>query len=364
MHLWLLLIAASGSGDLPRPNGHASILPGRPEYFSKVFTGHHDAARLFTLLNLEFPGLEPVAELLLTGKSKDATETLLAYFRDRCRSWTVVNHTYSWMRSVEIADDALQGKFTRFGGAAKPREVQFDHRGIDWQTNPFWEKDKDAEWAWGFHRQPFWMSMAWAYTETGDERYAVGWKEQFLSWLAQNPRDPFYDYDWGDTFEVAVDGSRKLHSHKVWPNPRNPELSWAWRRVDAGRRGLQFPELMVAFINSEHFTPELLVAVLASAHEHGDFLANNPHRHFTRDNHGLFEAEGAAFLGVLFPEFSDAAVWRANAFALLKDQLEVQVRPDGLQLENVMNYQISAIRIFTDTPLLADANGIHAFPEW
>lgn len=44
-------------------------------------------------------------------------------------------------------------------------------------------------------------------------------------------------------------------SKRGWnTNPVHPHLTWAWRRVDAGRRALNLPEQMAIFIDSPSFT--------------------------------------------------------------------------------------------------------------
>ena len=55
---------------------------------------------------------------------------------------------------------------------------------------------------------------AWAYTQSRDERYAEAWVRQFFAWLASSPRDPLYDYDWGDSFEIR-EGIRTRTSRKT-----------------------------------------------------------------------------------------------------------------------------------------------------
>lgn len=295
------------------------------------------------------------------------SSTLLHYFRQRTKSWRLLKHFTKPVKSLEVADLAVQNTVTKLGGASKPRLVKFGPDGIEWRRNPFWEAERDAEWAWALHRQPFWMSMAWAYRSTGDEKYALAWRRQMMSWIDLNPRDTRYDYDWGKRFKLDTKRSHPVkfdEGPKTWPNPANPDMSWAWRRIDAGKRGIQFPVLLSNFINSPHFTPGLLVTVLNSVHEHGEFLANNPFRPFTRDNHGLYEAEGSASLGILFPEFKKAELWRDRSFDLLHEEIKKELRPDGLQMENVMSYQMACLRIFTDSAMLAQKNGFNPFPQW
>ena len=306
------------------------------------------------------------ALLLTPGLILQVSSNLLQYFRKRTKAWRLLKNFGENIKSQEVADLAVENTVTKLGGASKPRLVKFGPGGIEWQHNPYWETEKDGEWAWALHRQPFWMSMAWAYRASGDEKYALAWRRQMMSWIDMNPRDTRYDYDWGKRF--TLDSSRrhpvKFEGGKVWPNPVHPEMSWAWRRIDAGKRGIQFPVLLLNFINSPHFTPGLLITVLNSIHEHGEFLANNPFRPFTRDNHGLYEAEGSASLGILFPEFKSAKLWRDRSFDLLQEEIKKELRPDGLQVENVMSYQMGCLRIFTDSYMLAKKNKLNAFPPW
>lgn len=339
--------------------------PSKSEYFGeKPFTDHNNITRLLGLLDLTLRGLQPVVTAWAKGNLQVAGQQLLVYFRRRVRSWRLVKQTVKWMKSEQIADDALANRLTYLGGASPRRNVSFGSTGIDWQHNRFWESEHDQEWYWALHRHPFWLSMAWAYRMTADEKYPLGWREQLLDWIEKNPRDPRYNYDWGKRFRIGLDGKVAYENKKkVWPNPVSPHLSWAWRRIDAGRRALQFPELIQTFIESPHFTPKVLIHVLHSIHEHGEFLANEPYRGFTRDNHGLYEAEGSACLGIILREFKDAKVWRKNSVALLHRELKKQVRPDGIQLENVMVYQLATLRIFTDTAMLALHNRIKGFPD-
>ena len=361
---------ASGSG-VPEPRcgwrgtAHATVNgPGDPNaYFKQMFTGHASTERLLLLLNLSHPGLQRVKLQADAGDPVAAAAALLPYFRQRVRDWKIVSHIYPFMRNETAARLAMNNTLTHLGGATTPRVVKFGPAGINWTHNPFWAKEADAEWAWGVHRQPFWMSMAWLYKSSHDEQIVAVWTHQFKAWLAGTPRDHLYNYDWGQPF-AWKNGRTKPLASRVWPNPAHPETSWGWRRVDAGRRGMHLPELLGEFVGSEHFTPDVLVSLLNSLHEHAHFLACDPARGFTRDNHGIFEAEGAAFIAVLFPEFIDAEAWRVRSFQVLLDQIHAQVRPDGLQIENVVSYHLSSMRIFTDTPRLAIMNGLQAFPPW
>lgn len=118
-----------------------------------------------------------------------------------------------------------------------------------------------------------------------------------------------------------------------------------------------------SFVPRATVPQEVLVNLLNSAHEHGEFIAATPYRGFTKDNHGLFEAEGSAALGIFFTEFLDAAEWRRASFAVLEREIEAQIYPDGYHIEAVFGYHTSVIRLLTEPPLIAKDNGIEAVDD-
>lgn len=182
------LVVAAAPADRTPPN---AIHPDSAVYFdTELFRGHSNVTRLLSLLNLSLPGLEPVRLAAAKNDVFLASNRLLVYYRKRIRRWRLIKHTSGWMKSVAIADDALNHTVTKLGGASKPRRVVFPATGIAWTANPFWASEKDAEWGWALHRQPFWMSMAWAYQSTKNEQYALEWRRQLLDWIEKNPRDP------------------------------------------------------------------------------------------------------------------------------------------------------------------------------
>ena len=154
-------------------------------YFNSIFTDHGSTDRLFSVLNLDFPGLEKVRSAYRAGDVDLAMDELLVYYKRRCGQWSVVSHAYTRQKSIDYADRACNNTLGNFGGATPPLTVQYGPGGINWTHNPFWETDADTEWVWGLHRQPFWLSLAWAYNETGKEVYAQAWIAQFESWLEQ-----------------------------------------------------------------------------------------------------------------------------------------------------------------------------------
>lgn len=286
-----------------------------------------ESGRLLKRLDLGKPGLEKVRAL--SADSSAAAAELLNYFKARTSvkhfvsrsDKTVSAGNYANDGDMKAADNALKHVFV--GQSAYPPYFCGDD--INWGYRPV----PDNEWVWQLNRMGFWQSLSLAYWHTGDEKYAKEWCFQLLDWTRKNPRDK--------------------------------EHAYAWRSIEAGIRGNNWMNLFQRFIDSPHFTPEVLVAFLNSCHEHAAFLMT---RYSKGSNWALMEAEGMAFISMVFPEFSDSEKWRSEAISRLNIEISNQVYPDGHQRELAMGYHIGCIGWFTRTYDLAAMNGITGvFPE-
>ncbi|MBT3383858.1 MAG: alginate lyase family protein [Prolixibacteraceae bacterium] len=279
--------------------------------------------KLLSRINLPENRLEQIT-LFAENPEKSAKE-LLNYYKNR----TAVKHPINLTTKKEIvtdkdlkwANDALQHIFV--GQPAYPSH--FCGEDIDWSSRPV----PDNEWVWQLNRMYFWNSMAKVYAKIGDEKYAKEWCEQLIDWTRKNPN--------------------------------NEDHKYAWRSIETGIRGYNWTGLYHQFIQSPHFTPEVLVAFLNSMYDHAEFLMTE---YRSRSNWGLMEAEGMAFIAINFPEFVDSEKWKTEAFRRLNNEINIQVYPDGHQRELAMGYHLGCIRWFFRTYELAKLNGIeNAFPE-
>jgi hypothetical protein len=294
---------------------------------STGYSASNDAYRiLLSRLNLETPGLERVKAA--ANQPDVAMNELLTYFRKGGSGKHPINKNdkakslgnYASKQDFEWADNALQHKF--IGSSAYP--PYFCGNDINWLYQPV----PDNEWVWQLNRMSFWHSLARVYWHTGDEKYAKEWAAQLLDWTRKNPNDA---------------------AHAV-----------AWRSIEAGIRGYQWMDLFQYFIDSPSFTPEVLAAFLNSSYDHASFLMT---KYSTHSNWGLMEAEGMAFIAIIFPQFKDAVTWRQEAFRRLTEESRIQVYPDGHQCELTYGYHSGCISWFLRTYELAKLNGIEqAFP--
>ena len=280
----------------------------------------NSAKLLLDRLNLNYPGLENVRNAPTPEK---AAEALLAYYRQGGSGKHPINRndrlkskgSYASERDFRLADDAL--KHVLFGSGGHPSF--FRGETIDWINNPV----ADNEWIWQLNRMYFWDAMSKVYWHTGDEKYAKEWVAQFMHWTSSTPND-------------------KAHEN-------------AWRSLEAGIRGHSWMALFQRFVDSPAFTPEVLVAFLNSCYDHEIFLMK---RYSARSNWGLMEAEGMAFIAIMFPQFSDAEIWLKEAFRRFNIEIHLQVYPDGHQLELCMGYHSGCVEWFMRTFELAKLNGM------
>ena len=306
-----------------------------------VSEGRLEPKRLLSLLDLDTSGMEKVKAAAEAEEFNRAEEELLNYMRNRENVRTVIpwrtaipwrNRVLPWRNRFEykgkyaskedmaIADDALKHIF---GGHPGDWPMLFPAQQfgkyIDWKS----KEVKDKEWIWHFNMMPFWKPLAQAYWHTGDEKYAREFFRQIDDWIAKNPPD----------------GNRTT-----------------WRRLDAGvRAGWFWPVAYFHCLTSPSLTPRTHSRILLGFHEHAVFLNSS---NFNRGNWGIYEARGAFFISVLFPEFSKARVWRDNALGHLARQILKEVGPDGGYIEKCPHYHIDCIHIFQSVLDLARLNDI------
>jgi heparan-sulfate lyase len=288
--------------------------------------------RLFSLLNLDAPGMGEVKAAAGAGDFGRAEEELLNYMRNRKNVKTVspwrkrleYQGRYASKEDIVIADDALRHLF---GGHPGDHERLFPAqqfgKDIDWKSNAI----KDREWIWHFNMMPFWRTLARAYWHTGDEKYAREFFRQINDWVARNPPDGNHT---------------------------------SWRRIDAGiRTAGSWPNAYFHFLTSPSLTPHIHTHILLGFYEHAVYLHSG---RFTSMNHGLFEARGLFFISVLFPEFKDAKAWRKNSLEHLTEQILKQVGSDGGHHEKCTYYHRACIYILQSVFDLAKLNDVQV-PE-
>jgi hypothetical protein len=199
--------------------------------------------------------------------------------------------------------------------------------GLDWYATP----NGDLEWNGGLVRHGYFMLLAAAYRQTGDERYAAAIIEHMLDYIDRVP--PF-----------NPEGQSYLNYKRS-----------TWRPFEvAGRAAETWPEALAKIIDSPSMTPVAWAKILYSLYEHGIFLAMH---HWRTGNHACLETAALGLLGIFFREFKTADEWLRYAIDFLLKTWPEQFHSDGYTKEMSGGYHWVAMRGFFTLYEVAVANG-------
>lgn len=279
---------------------------------------------LFLVIDLDRPGLEAVRAAVTRGDMAGAARALLAFYRDRREPGWMTAHSFDRLparrlavRAAELprlaasaddrrlATDAERHVFHILGGISTypPHDYGPD---IDWDANPV----RDIEWPCGMHRLQYWDGAAVrCLSDTGDDRYAHLWVDLVGDWIRKNP--------------ITAD--------------RLP-FAKSWDAIQVGIRGQRLATYLPRFLGSPACTPEFLLTLLTSLHDHARRIEQMPYPF--ADNFVFIETLGLAAIANLLPEFRDAPRWRAVALERFAAAQRRQVLPDGTQAELCPSYHV------------------------
>lgn len=160
----------------------------------------------------------------------------------------------------------------------------------------------------------------------GNLTYASEWVAQMTDWDRQNP--PLIGPNWMSPMEVAIQ-----------------IVNWIWGFAFMG--------------DSPAFTDEARKVFYRNLLSHGRFILRHLEGY---GNHRFSNFVGLVFLGVLFPEFKEATDWREAGIKGFCEELERQVRSDGVHFEGSIPYHRLVLEMAATTWLLLRRNGIELPP--
>lgn len=184
-------------------------------------------------------------------------------------------HTYSWPVQHQLRMKVI---------APKPADPR-----VPWELSRFYHA----------------VRLGQAYLYTQDEVFAKEIVNQISHWIKSNPLG--FGINWVDLKTCAI---------RV--------VNWIWAYY--------------CILESKSLSEDFLALWLASLKEHGEYLLKHLPRRKPHTNQTLAALTGLAYLGVLFPEFPEAARWKGAAFPKFWDQLDYQALPDGLGHEASLAY--------------------------
>lgn len=195
---------------------------------------------------------------------------------------------------------------------------------VNWHLNP----NGYLEWMHAFNRHGWMSTLVSAYLGTNDSRYIRTLDKLWLSWMRDNP-EPVGHNGGGDP---------------------------AWETLSVAVRGCRpWLDAFFALLNDPNFRDTTRIEILKSFHGHAEHLLSYMGY---ANNWLIVESQLLFVLGVLFPEFKRASVWRETGMERLLRELERQVWPDGVDWELAPGYHMMACRGFLEPLKLARLNDI------
>ena len=191
---------------------------------------------------------------------------------------------------------------------------------IAWNEDPV----DYEQWPISFNRHFHWLTLAKAYKSTGDEKYAQEFVLQLRSWIEAMP--------------VEI-GTRWIQGG--WAPEGKMSLS-----LDAGiRMGQTWVSAFYAFRDARCFTDHDCLAMVKAFRNHADYLMDPVHFR-SLSNWGAMESNGLYHIGVYFPEFKASTEWRDTAMTRLRKEIDLQMYPDGAQIELASGYHHVSLKNF------------------
>lgn len=203
---------------------------------------------------------------------------------------------------------------------------------IDWTFNPVAQSEPHytREWTYDLNRFGFWRTLGRAYWDTGNEKYAKEWILQMRDWVEDSP------------VPRHTTGNRTLR----------------WRTIECGiRTAGSWMDTYYYFLGSPSLDADSHLMFIKSFVEHARHLRRFLLEHENASgNWRTMECNGLAHIGIMFPEFEDARLWRETAFDRLDLELTRQVYPDGAQKELTTGYHQVSLRNFLQAAKIAELN--------
>lgn len=235
---------------------------------------------------------------------------------------------------VAAAERVVAGRVRYFGypevQLSEPVDWHHDPlRGYDWPRIASSRLDHrtapaDPKWVWELNRLQHlpWLAEAWLLT--GREEFAETAFAHLESWLEQCP--------------VGV--------------------GIAWRGAfEAGVRAISVLVALQGLRDSPLLTSDLFRRVVETMEASGRACWRERSLFSSANNHLVGEIAGLATIGLLLPELPRAARWVERAVALLSQEADLQLLPDGAGAEQAVGYQMFTAELLLVVLVLLRAGG-------
>lgn len=293
-------------------------------------------AEAFSVLNLDYPGMEEVKAHFEAGEPSKAALALRDYYRYSAPvNNPLVNLLGTTLSDAErsVADDALFENGYRFKVSTFVDETNHPYSymnaagdGIDWTLHA----DGDQEQRGQLHRHQWFVPQAKAYYVTRDDRYITSWIGVYDDWWKTHPAPESY------------------------PEANQPKDYIGWVPLSVAARVQDMCTLMEYYRWADAFDAAALTRFVERLSFQVDFIRNN---YWSDSNHRISQAQAVALAGLLFPEMKAASEWVDSGTSILNEETAKQYFADGWLKDNDLHYHIGSIESFRSAMLVAAANG-------
>ena len=285
------------------------------------------------VIDLNIPELNNASKLYSCGKQAEAEKAFADYLKGLFPDERIRSFPLPWLESYgdvseeEFAEEILNGYVCSVG-----YKYQFKDGIIDWAYNPTFNNYVEFTYHLQYHTEM--LILAWVYERTGDEKYAARFDYMINSWIEQ----------------------------AECPEDLGGGLSMLWRTLEAGlRMGTRWPIFINIFMHSPSIPDRTWVNMFKSIWEHGyRLMKNNSQR--GHNNWIITEMVGLATMGVCYPFMTDSERWLENALRILKEEIDAQIYPDGMQIELTSGYHGGIISNFMRIKHVLEVYGVEAPP--
>lgn len=294
---------------------------------------------IFSLLNLDYSGLEKVKQYYADGDIYNAGQSLLDYWRTRpvYNPSSDVLTPSATASEQNIAAQATSENGWRFqvynyveeGTAGSGTEKYWSFAGedgkINWATLPA-SLASETEFKLQKHRLQWMLPQAKTYKLTGNEKYILAWIEAWKSW------------------------------NETYPVPEGTTSAMEWCQLQPCSRVENILNALPYYASSENLTAEVLAYTLHTIYNHVESIRKNLFADAT-SNIRLSQEQIIAEAGILLPEFKQSEVWFNEGIAAVTAQLSSQFNEDGVHNEFDPSYHLAAVADFISVYKTAQLNG-------
>lgn len=284
-------------------------------------------------IDYSYPPMAPIAKAMQQGRMDLARTLFLRHMRSRRApqgpTFESVAESIIHPDWQKIADAALEGEYGTAGYFSRFQSHWTDTNGDthEWvlQKDPLqlnWAKDN------GFLNRHFhWVSLAKAYDETDDGRYAKQFSDEVFDWVS---REPFF---WDRCPAIGglniMDGTIFRWGYMNTSNiGRRLELTW-WPAYEVFRKAPEFSE-------EAHFA--MLAGMIRQAE-----LITNPSSFAVHDDGAAHTTMALLQTAMMLPEFKASTTWKALALERWDEMLARQFHPDGSHVSLSLGYNWATI---------------------